>query len=76
VEFRVEYASSSSGKCIGCERPIRMPSKVVKIFKKVRPIISEDGRADCYYHVECFVDVHKEQFKSMAVEISQVLMSK
>jgi hypothetical protein len=62
MEFRVE----DSGRhviCVDCHQYIKTDERRVRVFKR------SVKANDCYYHVECFVTIHKDEFKKMCVDI-------
>jgi len=69
VEFRVETSDNSNTVCVDCHMHIRKGSQRIRIFKRRTEYSSPDFKADCFYHDDCFVRVHKEEFKKMSVDI-------
>jgi hypothetical protein len=81
MEFLVDVVGHTGSICIECNKKLVRGTKAVRSLKK-RNIGQYDGSykqfdvTDCYYHVDCFCDVHKQVFKAMAVEICEALISK
>jgi hypothetical protein len=74
LEFKVEVADNSNSLCVNCGYKIMKEQQRVRIFK--RQVRDYGVKADCFYCVSCFVGIHKEEFKKIAVDITMVLMSK
>ena len=66
TEFRVEMAEDNNSLCVDCSERIKRGERRVRIFKRQ---ISLSKKADCFYHVKCFVSIHKDVFKDMCVDI-------